>query len=348
MRTDAPSPGELAGARFHVEAHIWLGDSPVTRLPVRAGALVWQADQAPAVQASGVVVPRLVGGRDLYAEGVVGSNGHRVRLVAHGEHGQERWQWDLATLVVTRVVAEGAGLSLDGAGLELLVEEHQGAMPGAVHGAMRIADIARGLFREDGVELVVDPALEGVRVPANFSIGTDRGATLEELVTAWGAYLVPGRAGTVAARPVPERADSPAARFREGVGGTIIDAALTLERSQIYNHVCVEVEGEERVAQAAAHTGRYAVGQFGWRTRRVQSRAISNYAQAQLVARTELVKGLRRSVTVPVEAVPDWRVEPYETVAVEADGVTGLGQVTGIEWPLTHEETAVFHVGMEV
>lgn len=168
----------------------------------------------------------------------------------------------------------------------------------------------------------------------------------------WGVFLFPHETGGIGAYRLPTGlVESPTVRFSESddESAPIIDSVLELDRSQIFNHVIVPVRDSEKVAQAFQTTGRYAVTRYGWQSLRLDSNAVGHYAEAQGMAQTQLAKSLLRAVTRPVETVPDWRIGPYAPVAVEthADGEQ-WGRVTGFEVPLTHDETAVYHVGMEI
>ena len=169
----------------------------------------------------------------------------------------------------------------------------------------------------------------------------------------WGVFLFPHETGGIAAYGLPSGpVTTPTVRFSElaaGDSAPIIDSVLELDREQIFNHILVPVRDSELVAEAVQRTGKYAVTRFGWQSLRVDSGPVGGLAQAQAMAITQLAKSLLRTVTRPVEAVPDWRVGPYAPVEVEtvADG-RQWGRVTGFEEPLTHGESAVYHVGMEV
>ena len=169
----------------------------------------------------------------------------------------------------------------------------------------------------------------------------------------WGVFLYPHETGGIGAWPLPSGpVTKPVARFSEldaSDSAPIIDSVLELDRSQIFNHVIVPVRDSEKVAEAFQTTGKYAVQRYGWQSLRLDSNAVGHYPEAQGMAKTQLAKSLLRTVTRPVETVPDWRIGPYCPVAVEthADG-SQWGRVTGFEVPLVHDETAVYHVGMEI
>jgi len=348
-----PSAADVDGGRFWCTAQFTLAGRGVV-LPVSGGRRVWQADQWPGTQVSGLAVPRFdENDVDAFAAGLVGSDGHRLRLTCHAESSRGSWSWGLGEFLITRVVPDGASLEIHAIDLTHLVIRHEARVPTPVHKSARVVEVMSTLLAQDNIDFWFDPALPLPRIRDGFSLGTDRGETLQELATMWGVFLFPHESGGVAAYPLPDGpVRSPEVRFSElgDEGRTpIIDSVLELDREDIHNHVLVPVKDSEKVAEAFQTTGRFAVGRFGWQTLRMDNNAVGHWAEAQGLAKIQLQKSLLRSVTRPVESVPDFRVGPYTPVEVEtfSDGVQ-WGRVTGFEEPLTHNETALYHVGLEV
>lgn len=348
-----PSPQELDGGRFWATAQVSLGDRGVT-LPVSAGRRVWQADQWPGTQISGLTIPRFdETDQDIYASGLVGSDGHRLRIMCHAESSAGSWQWSLGEYLVTKVTPGPVSLELNATDLIELVIRHEAALPRGVHASSRPVELMMTLLAEDDIDFWFDPSLALPRIRPGFALGTDRGETLQELSTMWGVFLHPHETGGLGAYPLPAGpATNPVARFSElgtDEAAPIIDSVLELDRSQIFNHIIVPVRDSDRVAEAYQTTGKYAVGRFGWQSQRLDSNLVGHYAEAQGLAKIQLQKSLLRTVTRPVESIPDWRITPYAAVEVETyrDG-RQWGRITGMEEPLTHDETAVYHVGMEI
>ena len=344
-----PSPAELAGARVWFEATIAHGGEQVGPLVVSGGHLVWQADQFPAARVSGLVVPSRVAGVDL-TRGQIGAEGHRLRLTGRAERGSKIWDWGLGEYLITKVGTDGAQITIEAADLSQMLVEHQNAVPVGVAPMMRIRDVLLALLGEDWIEFVTPPGDGSPRVPAGFAIGTDRGASTKELLTAWGAVLVPGAAGGLRVVKAPAGVpDSAEVVIRDGDGGSLIDEELVLDRADITNHMIVPVTDSDLVGQAWQARGVFSVEEAGWLSKRIDSnRAIGTLAQAQLVARTELAKAMLRAVTVPVEMVPDYRLEPFTPVLLEQADRPRLGHVTGVEWPLVAGKSMVAHIGVEV
>lgn len=349
MRAGVPSPDELRGGRFWCEVAMIAPGGRERLVPVAGGSFLWEADQWPAFTVSGVKVPAIVDGVDLVTAGLVGSDGHRVRVTCHAVSGSDVWEWEIGTFLVTKFARAGAEVTLDAVDLTQLIIDHQNAKPKAVYRANFVREMTERLLGEDGIPLVVDDGLDSPVVPKHFAFGVDRSESLKELLTAWGVFLSPGVGGSLHAHRVPAtRIAHPAVTLSDGAGGTIIDAPLELSRNEIFNHVVVVMADEVRVVEAVQRRGRFAVALYGWRSKRIESDSLTRLADAQIMAERELAKGILRSVTVPVEMVPDWRLEPYTAVSVDSRDVTGWGRVTGFDFPLTHDESAVLHVGMEV
>ena len=344
MREDVPSPGQLNGAKFWTEATFALDGHEHTSV-VSAGNLVWQADQE-ITKISGLVIPSTPDGVDVVAAGLVGSDGHTVRLTCHATTTSAVWEWDIGTFLAVKAHKQGPRVTCELESLNTRVIEHQAPTPTGVGQANRCSWIVRAILAEDGIDLVIDDELGDVTVPSDFTIGTDRSASLKELLTAWNAILIPDPTGVMRAARIPV-GDITTVVATFTPGETLIDAPLELSRDGVYNDIVIDIADTVGAARATQHTGKYAVETFGWRTKRLQSAAVTNATQGQLVARAELAQALRRTVTVPVEAYPDWRLEPFDPVAVHSPDVSGWGRITGLDRSLVGGST-VYHIGMEV
>lgn len=343
MRDDVPSPAELKGAQVWTEATFSLAGREHSCV-VSAGNMVWQADQE-ITRVTGLVIPAKPAGVDVIGAGLVGSDGHRVRLTGHAATARRLWVWPIGTFHSAKTSPDGPKITCELESLNSLVTEHQNVTPVGVGKASRISWVVGGILAEDHIDLLVDEDLEEQTVPTDFTIGTDRAAALKELMTAWGAQLVPDPSGAMRAMKLETDPITAVAVTFSG-DETMIDAPMELTRDGVFNHIVIDLKDEVGVAQATQTEGQYGVERFGWRTKRVQSDAIVSAAQGTLVAKTELAKALRRTITVPVETLPDWRIEPFEAVGVTTDK-TRWGRVTGIDRPLVGG-SMVFHVGMEV
>lgn len=348
MRSDVPSPAQLRGGRVWAEAVISAPDRGSVVLPIGGGSRVWKAGTWPSEQLAGVVVPRRRNGEDLL-KSAVGTSGHRATIRMYAEAGARSWGWTVGSYLLTEVEPDGASLLLSAALPVQLVIEHKYPTARPVNRASTIPMIVSRLLTEDNVSFWRSPDLGTPVVPKGFTIGEDRGEALEELLDAWGAYAAASPYGGVGLYRMPtEHTPHPELVFREDPEtGTVVDAPVNLERRHIYNHVTVRVKDEPRVASAMQTTGRFAVSRYGYRTLSIETDSISRYAEAQIMAQAELRKGLLQAVTIPVESVADWRVDPYDAARLYSS-VNGAGRITGFDIPLTNADTAVYDIGLEV
>ncbi|RTE48832.1 hypothetical protein [Actinobaculum sp. 352] len=349
MRTDTPTPGELAGARFWTTVRVTLGRQAVV-LPVMAGHVVWQADQSPSVQVTGLRLPILTeAGEDVIMTGLVGSEGHRVHVECHARSGAAVWDWSMGTYQISQVRRQDGGtIEVTGQLLTAAIADHKYAAAKPVNVRQSALTVLQALAVEDGVRLDWSGDLVARRIPSDYTIGTDRGEAWAALLEVIGAYATFSPHADVRIRPVPEPTGTPVMTITGGVGGTVVDTEITLDRAQIFNHIIVPVKDSDQVAEFAQRDGRYAVNRFGWRSKEISGADVPNLAQASLVARAELTKSLARAVIVPVELIPDWRIEPYDLVRVTVNDVSRMGLVTGVDWPLTHADTMVIDIATEV
>ncbi|MGJ9487123.1 hypothetical protein ACRQFN_02335 [Actinotignum sp. GS-2025e] len=349
MRDNVPTPEELNGSTYEVTAEItYMGHA--VWAPVLAGHLIWQADQWPAARVSFTIPRHDEDGEDLLHDGRVGTDGHNVRLFAAASNTSRVWRWELGRFLIDKITPSPGTLEVSAVLRTALVDAHKGAAPVGVAEAASVDMIIRTLCGSDNVTVAFDRGLSGVTVPKDFTIGTDRGRSLRELIEAWPAYVAPDENVDVVVRPIPTGTPGPGevVTFSDRPGtGTVIGAKFTLERSQVTNHVIVPVKDSDTVGQAWARYGKYSVDTYGWQSRTIDRASVATAAHASIVAHAELQKALLRAVTVPVELFPDHRLEPYDLVGVTSREITGTGYITGLDIPLSHAETMVAHVGIQ-
>ncbi|VDG76159.1 Uncharacterised protein [Actinobaculum suis] len=349
MREDAPTPEQVTGGRFWVEATFSSPDLVEHTFPVAGGVLVWQADHYPATRVAGLQIARPGDAEFPDWREVVSPDGATVRLEGICESAGGVSRWPAGEYLVTRVTEASAYLRVDAQDFGLRVVERKLGTPRPVAPSLPARNAMSAIFGIAGVDQIewATDAGKGP-VPEGFSIGTDLGKTLEELFDAWGLYARAGWNGGLRVADIPTGHEPGAGLvFTDGQAGTVVGAERAANRDDIFNHVVVPVADSEAVGEAYASTGKYAVDRFGWRTANVTGSSVASQAQALLVARSELAKYLRRARTVPVELVPDWRVEPYDLVMVQVGRDRFSGVVTGAEWPLAADATMVVDIGIE-
>src|SRR5690625_5106139 len=198
----------------------------------------------------------------------------------------------------------------------------------------------------------VHPDLPNRSVPRDFVFGSDRLASVQELVTAWPARMRVDAHGVVEFLPPLSTNVSAVAVLHDGENGTVVGALSEGDRDGAYNHVIVRVKPEGDAPEWShedwVRTGRLAVDTYGWVSREVESDAITQVAQAQSIAWQELAASQVRQRTLPVEAAPDWRLEVDDAVTVHtSEGGDETGLLTGVDMPLTAADgVARYDVGV--
>lgn len=323
---------------------LWRGDVIVRGVPVADGRLVIASTEEVPERTDRLRLPLEHDGVQLdpaTRDGAVRAEGHRLRLVSHvsTRDGLTSWDIPLGTYLIRSVKRDGAALAVECTGLLRAVKDHLRAVPGGVPRETTLAVLASRLLSEDRLEVWVHDGLPQRTAPAGMMWGEDRLDTLREIATAWPAVMRSTWDGRVGFFPVPPRTGQPEVRWHDGVGGTVVDGVLESARDEVFNHVIVPIkDGQDTVyvAERTIRTGRLATSTYGFRSKRVESEAVKSAAQADLVAMAELEKAYDLAATVPVEAMPDWRVEPGDRVEVRTHtGLVVWGTVTGLDLPLT-------------
>ena len=354
MRADAPPPE--AEVHQHTTVAVTLGGRTLaTGIPVSAGRLAVQADQ-DVPERLDLTLPAEWEGATLdptSPAAALGSDGHIVEVTTTLTAGTRVWALSMGRYLVTSWDVDGASVRVQAAGLLTRVHEHQAARPRVLSARSPAVGELMAILRADGLEPVVHPGVATSRtVPAGFEIGEDRGAALLALAAAIPAEVRQGWDGSIGIHPAPagDGLLTPVMSWHDGVGGTIVTPQPSGSREDLYSHIVVpwsrevttvDAEGTETtetvegVVEQSVQHGRLAVGTFGRRTRRLAVDGIEYHAQAQAVAAVEVARAHLRVRTLEVEMAPDWRAEVGDPPAVTTRGVTSVGRVTGVEYPLT-------------
>ena len=347
MRADAPSAEHVAaGLVVSSTVDVWHGGE-VTALavPVASGRYVAQRDQdvpervdlTLPVEWQGTVLDP---GRK---RSVLGSDGHEVAVTVHLESldGARRWDVPLGRFLVQSWNVEGAGVRVMAHGLLRRVADHLRASPRSPGSASPIAGELMRELADVGFSTRVHDDLPSISVPRDFVFGSDRLASVQELVAAWPARMRVASDGVVEFLPPITTQTPPAvAVLHDGQGGTVVGAPSEGDREGAYNHVIVRVKPEgdapEWSHEDHVQSGRMRPSTYGYVSREVESTVIQYVAQAQSIAWQELAASQVRHRTLPVELATDWRLELDDPVTVTtSEGVDETGLITGVDFPLT-------------
>lgn len=346
VRTDTP-PREAvaAGLQLWSTVDVWhAGEVTALGVPVVTGRYVAQRDQDVPERVD-LTLPHEWNGLDLHPgrrRSLLGSDGHRLQLTVHqATDGGQYWKSPVGFFPVQDTDAVGAGVRVMAHGMLRLVKDRLRAAPRSPGKISPIAGELMKEFADLGMQVRVHPDLPLRPVPKDFVFGSDRLASIQELVTAWPARMRVDPLGVVEFLP-PLRSDQgPAvAQLVHGEGGTLVGAPFKTTREGTYNHVIVRVKPEgdapEWEHEDWVRTGRMRPEVYDWRSREVESNAIKYPAQAQSIAWQELTASQVRQRVLPIEMVADWGLQLDDVATARtAEEVNETGLITGIDWPLT-------------
>jgi uncharacterized protein DUF5047 len=174
----------------------------------------------------------------------------------------------------------------------------------------------------------------------------DRGKALDDLANALHARWYTLGNGDFVIRKFPYTATAPLLSLTDGPLGTIVSAARTLSRDGVTAGVTVVAErldGSEPL-YATVHDNNqssptYFNGLFGKVTQVVRVQSPSNVALAYELARRQLVSSLALSEQWSADVVPDYTLEPGDTVSLTYRGATADQVLDEITYPLTASGT---------
>jgi len=353
MLLDAPPlAASAAGLVVRSTVNVLYGGRTVAKgVPVGGGSLICQADQDVPERVD-LALPGEWGKvtLDPGRGGVLGALGHQIQLTVHlsTPDGSRHWRQERGRFIVQEWQRDGAGVRLAGRGLLQAVVDRQRARPYAAGRPSPISGEVLSILALCGLEGWLDPRLSvGRRVPADFVQGEDVWAAFTELLTAWPARARMDGYGAIRLLPgLPADLPAPDVWWHDGRGGTVVGAPSEGTRDGAFSHVIVKVRPEDDdvvvpPVEDWVRRGPLNVDTFGWVSRVIESDAVTTTAQAEAVAANELARAGVRAKTVPVEMVPDWRVELDDVAHVQtSDGVREVGRVTGIELPLVGRSDA--------
>lgn len=252
---------------------------------------------------------------------------------------------------------EDGAISVEAVGvLQIAADDRLVSPTGPRAGGTLASEFARLLPERLSVE--VDPGLVDRPCPAGLEWSEDRLAALYDIVDAWPARLrTDPQGGLHLLPPLPETPD-PILTLADGLGGVVVSAPREDTRDQVYNRVVARADSSDAATdsgdasatiQAVADqtVGPMATtGPYGVVTRFYASPLLTTVEQAAKAAKSLLSSSMLPSRTIPVELVPDPRIDLDEPVEVLRAGSRWWGYVTAYDIPLTREETMRVDVGV--
>jgi hypothetical protein len=197
------------------------------------------------------------------------------------------------------------------------------------------------------------PGLSDRSCPTSMEWSEDRLAALYEIADAWPARLRTDQWGQQQFLPPLPEIPTPVITLTDGLPygglpgnqrGTVIGADRSDTREGSYNVVVARSSATDVDIQAVAQqtTGPLAAdGPTGPVVKFWSSPLLRTKAQAQASADTMLANSLYPRRTVPVELVPDPRIDLDDPVDLIRDGMRDWGYVVAYDLPLTVDDGAM-------
>lgn len=338
-------PGALTWAPV-VESYyggVWLAS-----VPVASGSVTWSTGR-DVPGSLDLTVPRLTSGFDwrpgLDPRHPLGRFGQTLRVSVRvtSEVSRRVWVLPLGVFLVTATQPDEGDVRVTGASMMQRVVDDRLMTPTPTRaGATLYSELRRIL--PASLPLSKDAALADRTCPA-MSWGESRIDAVTEIADAWPARLRETPQGAVRVlAPLPD-VPTPLATLTDGEGGTVVSAYESDSRDGVFNRVVARgQETDDRgmpTVQAVAEvtSGPLSTrGPYGAVTMFHSSPLYTSKAAALSGARKRLADVTRRARTVPVTLAPDPRWELDDAVAIEADGQSWWGYVSGLTIPLTVED----------
>jgi len=187
-----------------------------------------------------------------------------------------------------------------------------------------------------GTDTVVDAP-----TPRSLTWDEDRGQALDDLAQSLGGRWYALGDGTFVVRPFDYALGPVAQALHDGPGGLLMSASIPRSRSGVANSVVVvseRADGTSPIRVPARDTNTASPLRFGGRFGRV-SQVIKvqtplSFPQAQTLARTQLSAANALTRQWNASVVPDFTLEPGDTVDLSFMGVTDLQIIDSITYPL--------------
>lgn len=353
MRVGAPSHVLGGAAVWWPVVQAWLGGSLLaSAVPVQRGrASASVAQEVP--ERLDLTVPRFADGRDwlpMTAADPLARFGQELSVsvvvwsavtgaeyeTRVGRYVITAWDYDDGNATI-RVTAEGVLHRVERARLTSPVTPRSGGT---------LVSEARRLMPA-GLSAGFSPALVDRACPQSMEWSEDRLGALYEIADAWPARIRTDPWGQVQFLPVLPQVPVPVLSLTDGLPygglpgnqrGTVIGADRSDDAAGAYNTVVARSSASDVDIQAVevqTSGPMAATGPMGPVVKFWSSPLLTSQGQASAAARTMLRNSLWPRRTVPVELVPDPRIDLDDPVELIRDGIRDWGYVTAYDLPLT-------------
>lgn len=174
----------------------------------------------------------------------------------------------------------------------------------------------------------------------------DRGQALDNLAETLGGRWYALGNGDFVVRAYPYDVGTIVQDVRDGPSGLLLKGAPTLSRYNAYNSITVVVERFDggapffvRVRDESPTSPTRFDGPFGRVSRVIKVQTPLTLGEATRYARAQLQASTALSSTWSVEMVPDFTLEPGDTVALESRGERSTQLIDSITYPLKEPDT---------
>lgn len=180
--------------------------------------------------------------------------------------------------------------------------------------------------------------------PRSLTWDEDRGQALDDLAQALGGRWYALGDGSFVVRPFDYALGPVAQELRDGPDGLLSEAAVSRSRTGVFNSVVVVSERSDgtlpiRVPARDTATGspNQFGGLFGKVSEVIKVQTPLNFAQAQTLAQTQLAASQALTQQWSAAVVPDYTLEPSDTVSLQHRGLRDLQVIDSIEYPLDNQ-----------
>jgi len=266
-------------------------------------------------------------------------------------------EWEIATPWMLQktwsVSDDGAKLDIEAVGRLEGLWTHALAAAKQFQAGTPAREAVATLLAGDRVEVRWASGVSAKSVPRGWACGTDRLASVSELLAALGANLRED-VDTAVIAPAPSVVTTrPTLCLTDRDGGTVVSMPDSYDRSERANHVVVRGESDKGkdkvsfVAEAREIGGYYDPATYGWVSETVENNACTTYAEAKAVADQRLYENRLLARQLDVTTATDWRIQLDDAIEVTWLGQTIWGRVLGVELPLGAEATMRIKIGVQ-